>query len=524
MFNYRKLKKAFSLVGIMLLTAMVSLLTIVGSSSAALAQTTPTPGANTTGTSNPPAWIKDVPAYDKWQKLEIDDAALVAIGISRAQFYVDAGLSADPVATIADFYVTKLEAAGWKAERVPLPSLELGQQITFTNAQLPGAQLIVLVANKTVLALAPQFKTLGDKVPDGQNLIAIAAPLSPVAARTTAAARNGTAQNTAAASPTTAAANAQATATGPQILPPKGVTSTEERVEAPNWFQYLPTYSNLQNLEIEDSALRLLGIGRTEYYIATGITPDSVTKVAEFYTSKLKAQGWANPAKSGLPTENVGQQLVYRDGKLIILIASKAALGLVPQFKALNEKVPEGQTIVALLAPGDAPPKSGTRCKAGVECTVGPYKVLITFSTSSFNTTDKFVTTIERLDKPTGDWQLTAEVAPSTSTEATPVKFNGDFEKGNAAKRSINMDFPIAGNWYVYLTIKDAAGESRLLIPVKVDSPPVMDEWLAWTIGLAPLIGIVGFGLGQWRMIVRRKRTEQQQTAEAEAERVPAEV
>lgn len=151
---------------------------------------------------------------------------------------------------------------------------------------------------------------------------------------------------------------------------------------------------------------------------------------------------------------------------------------------------------------------AATECKAASECKVGSYIVRVTFDRDNFNTVDPVLVTVERLDKAGGDWQLEAQVIPAPRTSAVPVKFSGDLATSDPLKRQVKIDFPISGNWYLYLNLKGAAGTVPLRIAARVESPPRMPEWLAWVIGLSPLVGIAGFAIGQWRHVRRRKREE----------------
>ena len=285
-------------------------------------------------------------------------------------------------------------------------------------------------------------------------------------------------------------------------------SGSQNDVQPPAWFASLPQY-DLKPLTVDDSMVQLLGLDPQAVYVKAGLTGDSLTTVVDFYTSKLAGMGWPDPKKSNLISDSVAQTLSYQNGKLTILIASKQAFGMLPQTKALNAQIPDGQTFVALITPVDKPPMAGTRCQPGTECQVGPYKVKVSLSRTDFNTTDGFTATVERLDQTTGDWQLKAAAVPSSSTSATEVDFSGSFTSGNATTRPVDMNFPISGNWYIYLTITTAeSGSATLYIPEQAAPPPVMDPKLAWAIGLAPVVGFVGFGFGQWRFVRRKLKGE----------------
>ncbi len=471
----------------------------------AQAQTNPTPAS-----SGAPVWFKDLPQYADLKPLQIEDSVLTQLGLSRSQFFIQAALTPDSVSTVADFYNSKLGAAGWKGQITPLPTAEQGQQILFTNSQKAGGFLLLLVVSREALAQSPQYQALLARVPEGQTLVAMGAP---------AVAGSIAQQPVVTTAPAQASQNTPNPATTVQAVAtaaPK--TDSQDLPQAPNWFNFIPIYNGLQKIEVDDATLSAVGISPSSYYVVAGSTGDTVAKVADFYTKEMKNRGWSAPEKTPLVSEDLGLQLTFGGGarQLIVLVASKAALGLAPQFKALSSKLGEGQTLIALAAPADKAPEKATRCTPGAECSVGPYKIKVNLSSATFNTTDKFTATVERLDKPAGDWQMQVEAKPSTTTEATPVKFSGDFERGTAAKREAQIDFPISGNWFVYITIKDAAGAATLLVPARVEPPAVMDEKLAWLIGLSPLLGILAFAFGQWRLIVKRNRARQEATPDPE--------
>ncbi len=460
---------------------------------------TPTPGA-----AQPPTWFKDLPVYQNLEKLEVDDSLLAgfsSLGIDRSKFYFSLNLSSDAIGTIADFYTARLEAADWKGERTPLVSETLAQQLQYANPKIDGSQLIILVASKSVLKLAPQFRELDAKVPDGKNIVLIAAPLPGAVIPTVPSGATTTTPAAASGIATPAASAAVTSAANPKVA-----------AEPPAWFRIVPTYPKLQKVELDPKSLAAADLDPSEFYITAGLTTDPVATVAEYYTSRLKAQGVGSPRKTALPKEEIGQQLVYsvRGDLLLAIIASKQAVGLVPQLKDLEKNMQDGQTLVVLVAPVGAPPVKGAKCQPGVECAVGPYKVLVTFDRATFNTTDSFAAAVERKDKPGNAWKLQADLVPGNNTEATLVKLNGSWENGTAPVREVKASFPIAGSWYVAFAINDSAGEARFYLPVTVEAPPLLDEGLAWVIGLFPLIGIVGFIIGQWRLVVRRRQAERQ--------------
>jgi fermentation-respiration switch protein FrsA (DUF1100 family) len=154
--------------------------TAAPATTSAAAQTTAvTKVENTTA----PEWYKQVPNYDKLQTIELDDATLAPLGIKRSQFYVVSGTSSEDPQTVINFYGKGLIDNGWLAlQRVPLLKEENGQQVTFIRTDAaPAPTLILLVANKDGLAVSPATKTLTDKLQSGQSLVMLFAqnPVKP---------------------------------------------------------------------------------------------------------------------------------------------------------------------------------------------------------------------------------------------------------------------------------------------------------------------------------------------------------
>jgi hypothetical protein len=157
----------------------------------------------------------------------------------------------------------------------------------------------------------------------------------------------------------------------------------------------------------------------------------------------------------------------------------------------------------------------GSECKPGAECTAGDYRVKLTLNQTSFNTTDEYFLTVDQLTPLSADWRLEVDVIPSRGTSATTVKFTDD--NGDRARRQMKIHFPIGGSWTIQVIIQGQLNNGYLRLPATVEAPPKLPDWLAWAIGLSPLIGLIGFAIGQWRLIVRRKRAVRLAQAESES-------
>jgi|GEM_PF-2123081 len=157
----------------------------------------------------------------------------------------------------------------------------------------------------------------------------------------------------------------------------------------------------------------------------------------------------------------------------------------------------------------------GSECKPGAECTAGNYRVKLTLNQTSFNTTDDYFVTVDQLDSLSSDWRLEVDVIPSRGTSATTVKYTDD--NGDRVRRQTKIHFPIGGSWTIQVIIQGQVNNGYLRLPATVEAPPKLPDWLAWVIGLSPLIGLIGFAIGQWRFIVWRKRAALLVQAESES-------
>ncbi len=142
--------------------------------------------------------------------------------------------------------------------------------------------------------------------------------------------------------------------------------------------------------------------------------------------------------------------------------------------------------------------------------TAGPFKLRVTFDRDTFKSAQEFYLTVERLDGPAGDWNLDVTSEPSRSTSATPVKYSGDFHTSEPDKRLVKLQIPISGNWSVRLSLQSGTSTGQVSLPVmRVEPPPIIANWLAWLIGLTPVLGLLGFAFGQWRQVINRRREKQ---------------
>lgn len=146
----------------------------------------------------------------------------------------------------------------------------------------------------------------------------------------------------------------------------------------------------------------------------------------------------------------------------------------------------------------------------GKEYQAGPYRVRVTYDRNPLKSGQDFYMTVERLDAASPDWQLQVESLP-VRISATPVKAEGDFQTSDPTKRLVKTQLPISGTWQIVLTLSGSAGRQQVQIPARAEPPPAMETWLAWLIGLSPVVGFIGFAIGQYRFVQKRRRVAKMQ-------------
>jgi hypothetical protein len=58
---------------------------------------------------------------------------------------------------------------------------------------------------------------------------------------------------------------------------------------------------------------------------------------------------------------------------------------------------------------------------------------------------------------------------------------------------SVSASFPVRGAWFLLLDVSGPAGRGAASVPVTVAAPGAIPQWLGWTIGLSPLLGVAAF-------------------------------
>lgn len=96
---------------------------------------------------------------------------------------------------------------------------------------------------------------------------------------------------------------------------------------------------------------------------------------------------------------------------------------------------------------------------------------------------------------------------PLRGTSATPVKIN---LTANSDGKSWDgkMSIPISGRWSMKITAEYPGGKGNGTTIISVSPPPALPNWLAWTLGLAPVIIFVAFIVVIGRQALKKRKLE----------------
>lgn len=167
--------------------------------------------------------------------------------------------------------------------------------------------------------------------------------------------------------------------------------------------------------------------------------------------------------------------------------------------------------VVSLMSfPLQARASNITTCNLNEDCKLKDYTVKVLSKKVDFDTTNDFLVEVLVSDNDTIKyWNLQAKIIPFPNTEATEVPYGADrIIVGNSPnEKEVKCYFPISGSWWLDFTISKGNSVNEIKIPVKVTPPAKIPDWLAWCIGLSPLLILVWFLIRQ--MLIQHTNAEQ---------------
>lgn len=97
---------------------------------------------------------------------------------------------------------------------------------------------------------------------------------------------------------------------------------------------------------------------------------------------------------------------------------------------------------------------------------------------------------------------LAALAIPEVGTNATPVRASlSPAWQSGGFQGSVTMQ--VRGSYRLQFTVGGAAGTNTVDLPLRVAAPTAIPIWSAWAIGLAPLLGLLLFGVRQRSYLAR---------------------
>lgn len=106
-----------------------------------------------------------------------------------------------------------------------------------------------------------------------------------------------------------------------------------------------------------------------------------------------------------------------------------------------------------------------------------------------------------------GGVTLTASAVPDTGTNATASRATVSRAGPSIGGFRGYVTMPVRGSWFLRFAVDGSAGNNTVDLPLQVAAPTAIPIWLAWAIGLAPLLGLLGFAAGQRSYLARLQQT-----------------
>src|SRR5256884_1854188 len=98
---------------------------------------------------------------------------------------------------------------------------------------------------------------------------------------------------------------------------------------------------------------------------------------------------------------------------------------------------------------------------------------------------------------------LTASAIPEAGTNASQVWAIISHAGQSAGGFKGYVTTQVRGSYRLQVTISGPAGTNAVDLPIRVAAPTAIPIWLAWAIGLAPLLGLLLFGIRQRSYLAR---------------------
>jgi len=98
---------------------------------------------------------------------------------------------------------------------------------------------------------------------------------------------------------------------------------------------------------------------------------------------------------------------------------------------------------------------------------------------------------------------LTGSAIPEVGTNASPLRATLSHAGQPVGGFQGYVTPQVRGSYRLHLTISGPAGTNAVDLPLRVAAPTAIPIWFAWSIGLLPLLGLIGFGWRQRSYLAR---------------------
>lgn len=102
---------------------------------------------------------------------------------------------------------------------------------------------------------------------------------------------------------------------------------------------------------------------------------------------------------------------------------------------------------------------------------------------------------------------LTASAIPDVGTNATAAHASLSPAGSPMGGFKGYVTMAVRGSWLLRFDVAGPAGSSSVNLPLQVAAPTAIPIWMAWSIGLAPLLGLLAFAVRQRSYLARLQRS-----------------
>lgn len=144
-----------------------------------------------------------------------------------------------------------------------------------------------------------------------------------------------------------------------------------------------------------------------------------------------------------------------------------------------------------------------------INTTAGPYPIKLALYNDPINAGDALPFNLAVAPGTRGPltYQITASPGPGVPGSLAQGDINAQQNTPDGVPGSITL--VTRGPWTLHIVIDGPAGQGEAAIPLTAVAPPALPAWLAWTIALLPVYGLLIFWMTQiWHTAKKRQGVE----------------